>query len=301
MYHHIHKDNSKFHSLHFDKFQKQIKFLKKNYNILTPSEFYKKLDKKIFDNRDCVLTFDDGYISQYNLAYKYLNKLNIKAFYFPITSQIHNSDLHLVNKVQLICNYSKNKQEILNEIKKNISGNNLKIFKNNHKKNNKLPSSYDDAITSTIKNLLQKLLSSQIRNKIVNILFKKYIDVRKEHKKFYMSIRQLLQIKKDGNDIGIHTHNHYWLSSLSKQKQQEEIKKSYNYLLKKKLINKTQWSFCYPFGDYNKDTVKILEKMNCKAAFLTGNQLTYTKSKPLMIKRLDCNMIFPIKKIKRYS
>ncbi len=296
MYHHIHKDNSKFHSLHFDKFQKQIKFLKKNYIILTPSEFYKKLDKKIFDNRDCVLTFDDGYISQYNLAYKYLNKLNIKAFYFPITSQIENSDLHLVNKVQLICNYSKNKEEILNEIKKNISGDNLKIFKNNIKKINKRPSSYDDAITSTIKNLLQKLLSGQIRNKIVNILFKKYVDVRKDHRKFYMNIRQLLQIKKDGNDIGIHTHNHYWLSSLNKKKQEEEIKKSYSYLLKNKLITKDQWSFCYPFGDYNKTTLKILESMNCKAAFATGNKLTKFNSESLEIKRLDCNKIYPISK-----
>ena len=249
-----------------------------------------------------MLTFDDGYASQYNLAYRYLNKLNIKAFYFPITSQIQNSNLHLVNKVQLICNYSKNKQKILDEIKKNIYGNNFKIFQESHKKINKRPSSYDDAASSLIKELLQKSLSRKIRNKIVKILFEKYVFDTKGHKKFYMGLKQLLKLKRDGNEIGIHSHNHYWLSSLSKQKQQEEIKKSYNYLLKKKLINKTQWSFCYPFGDYNKDTVKILEKMNCKAAFLTGNQLTYTKSKPLMIKRLDCNMIFPIKKkIKRYS
>ena len=46
MYHHIHKDSSKFHSLNADKFKKQINFLKKNYSILTPSEFYKKLKKK---------------------------------------------------------------------------------------------------------------------------------------------------------------------------------------------------------------------------------------------------------------
>jgi len=136
----------------------------------------------------------------------------------------------------------------------------------------------------------------------VKILFEKYVVNTKEYKQFYMSLKQLLKLKKDGNEIGLHTHNHYWLSSLGKQKQQEEIKKSYNYLLKKKLINKTQWSFCYPFGDYNKVTLKILKKLNCNAAFLTGNQLTNTKSKPLMIKRLDCNMIFPIKKkIKKYS
>lgn len=297
MYHHIHKYSSKFHSLHFDKFKRQINFLRKNYNILTPAEFYKKLKKKKFNKKDCVLTFDDGYTSQYNLAYKFLNKFNIKAFYFPITSQIQKSDLHLINKVQLICNCSKDKQKILDEIQKNIDQKKFKVLHENLKKTNKRSPSYDDATTSLIKNLLQKSLSHKIRNKIVKVLFEKYVPDTKKNKHFYMNLKQLLKLKKDGNEIGLHSHNHYWLSSLSKQKQQEEIKKSYNYLLKKKLINKTQWSFCYPFGDYNKDTIKILNKMNCNAAFSFGNQLTNTKSKPLIIKRLDCNMIFPIKKI----
>ena len=48
MYHQIIKNNKfNVYGLNIKKFEKQILYLKKNFNILTPKEFYKKIEKKI--------------------------------------------------------------------------------------------------------------------------------------------------------------------------------------------------------------------------------------------------------------
>ena len=291
MYHHLHNTRTNFNSMKFSKFKKQINYLRKKFNILSPKEFYKKIKSNNIRENDCVITFDDGYISQYRLAHSLLHKLNIKAFYFPITSLINKKKLHSINKIQLICNSCKDKNKLLNILMKYLD----KKYKNLLYKNLKVKIfSYDDQIVRAIKNLLQKLLPFNEREKIIKILFKKFVKSNIEKKQFYMKISHLKRLKKRGNEIGVHTDNHFWLSSLKKEKQENEIKKSYKFLLKNKLINKYQWSFCYPYGDYNGKTLRILKKMNCDIAFTTHNQLTDLDTKLLEIKRLDCNEIYPI-------
>ena len=104
-----------------------------------------------------------------------------------------------------------------------------------------------------------------------------------------MNDDHLLKLKSDGHEIGLHTLNHFWLSKLSKKEQFTELTKGLKLLKRKKLINK-KWSCCYPFGDYNKETINILNKLNCKAAFTVKNKSQDINSfKKLEINRLDCN------------
>lgn len=64
-------------------FKSQIEWLKKNYKILNPKEFYDFLDgKKDIDQHSVVITFDDGFISSYNAIQNFLNPLDIKVFFF---------------------------------------------------------------------------------------------------------------------------------------------------------------------------------------------------------------------------
>ena len=76
-YHNIPKEFS-------NNFEKQIVFLKKNYNILTPSDFEKIIIKKKCKGKNILFTFDDGYKSIKNKAFSILDKHKIKSIFFVI-------------------------------------------------------------------------------------------------------------------------------------------------------------------------------------------------------------------------
>lgn len=71
-------------------FEKQIEYLHSNgYIPLFFSEFYDILaNKKPIDEKYVVLSFDDGYVSNYDLAYPILKKYNMKANMGLVTSFI---------------------------------------------------------------------------------------------------------------------------------------------------------------------------------------------------------------------
>ena len=72
-----------------------------------------------------------------------------------------------------------------------------------------------------------------------------------------------------GMYLGGHGDKHFLLHILDKQKQKKEIISSYNFL--KNLHNNKNFNFyyCYPHGSYNKTSISILQKLNCKFSVTT--------------------------------
>ena len=68
--------------------------------------------------------------------------------------------------------------------------------------------------------------------------------------------------------IGSHGYDHYWLGSLSKEKQEFEIKKSIEFIASVG-GDIDNWSICYPYGNYNDDTINILKQNGCKLGLTT--------------------------------
>ena len=132
MYHYIRdfqKTNyPKIKGLDVKSFENQIKYLTSKFNILDPFEIRKAIEEeKSFSNKDCWLTFDDGYIDHYEYALPILNKYNIKATFFPpIISTIHN-DILDPSKIHFILASIKDDVNIVNYIKDAY----LKICKEN--------------------------------------------------------------------------------------------------------------------------------------------------------------------------
>ena len=58
------------------------------------------------------------------------------------------------------------------------------------------------------------------------------------------------------------------MNKLNKEKQFKEIKDSINFFKKIEVYNEN-FSFCYPYGGFNADTIKILKKFNFKYALTT--------------------------------
>jgi len=113
MYHHIlpdevnrnYRNNSAVISL--EAFREQMKYLyENNYNTITMREleefiYYKRPLHKSKNNISVLITFDDGYLSNYVWAYPILKNYGFKATVFSITSAIPEKSIEVINPDKL--------------------------------------------------------------------------------------------------------------------------------------------------------------------------------------------------------
>lgn len=90
MYHHLDKQINNNTVISPENFEKQINTLKENgYNSITAQELYDYLNGKTeLPKNPVLITFDDGYLSNYEKAYPILKKYNMHAEIFVITSHV---------------------------------------------------------------------------------------------------------------------------------------------------------------------------------------------------------------------
>ncbi|MCH7323302.1 polysaccharide deacetylase family protein [Solibacillus sp. MA9] len=90
MYHHLEKNLNNNAVISPENFENQIKYLKvMGYNTITAQQLYDYLNGSIqLPQNPVLITFDDGYLSNYEMAYPILKKYNMHAEVFVITSRI---------------------------------------------------------------------------------------------------------------------------------------------------------------------------------------------------------------------
>jgi peptidoglycan/xylan/chitin deacetylase (PgdA/CDA1 family) len=267
-------------------FEKQIIYLKSNYNIIDPSLI---LDANYLPrDKDVILTFDDGYRDHFDYVYPILKKYNLSGIFFLSTAVLHNKAL-LVNQIQhllaflpldllydeLIC--------LLNQSYTEDEVDNL-VFDYSKE------SRYDDARTIFIKKILQFVLPDEIRIGLVKSLFKKHIPLNENDfiDYLYLSKNQIEEMKNNGMYFGAHTFSHPHLAELNYKNQLIEIQRSIDDLAG---IGISSDFFCYPYGSYNDDTMKILFNLGVKFAFTTDPKECRSLDSNFSIPRLDCNDI----------
>lgn len=85
--------------LPIDAFEKQLYFLKSHhYKTLTLKEFEMYKKKKKFPRKSVLITMDDGYQSNYDLAFPLLKKYNMNAVVFYIGSNQDGSNKQYMSK-----------------------------------------------------------------------------------------------------------------------------------------------------------------------------------------------------------
>ena len=273
MYHYVKKSISpkfkKLNYLNFKNFQEQLNYLEKKYNIIDPAILYD--DKKNLPEKSCLLTFDDGYKDHIRFVFPELKKRRIKGLFFPTGNCTFDMEVLDANLIQHILAVTKNinklKKEIINiclelDISKKELDEKYLLYTDKSKHSLSKPKNrWDFKEVIFLKRLLQFGLKDHIRKKIIYILFKKYIkiNIQNFHKNFYLNTDDIKRLLDNEMSIGSHTYNHYWLGTLSKDKQEKEINLSVEFLNHFQ-ISKKKRIMCYPFGSYNKDTLKIMKK-----------------------------------------
>ena len=89
MYHHVNEYKGDMVTISPVDFEKQMAYLKDNFNTIYLSELLSYLKKgKGLPPHTCVITFDDGYYDNFVYAYPILKKYNLKATIFAISSRV---------------------------------------------------------------------------------------------------------------------------------------------------------------------------------------------------------------------
>jgi len=247
-------------------FKKQVEYLKKFYNIITLEQLvgYYYIGKKL-PNNSVVITFDDGYKTNYNLAFPILKELNIPVTIFLATDFIENKNFLWVDRLEYAINCTQ-----LNNFKVEINKYRVDYKINNY--NNKLKCVKEckatlkqfsiekiEEIVTEIENRLDKNLATA--SQIPNI----YLPLE------WSEINVMLASKLIS--LGNHTHKHAILTKCTDGEVKNEL------LLSRKIIKEQTGSdpkyFCYPNGqarDFSQRTKEILQEQgfNCGITTISG-------------------------------
>lgn len=201
-------------------FEKQLLFFKKHFNLCYPNEFFLNPSS---EKPSLLLTFDDGYKDNYDIAFPLLRKHEFCAIFFVSTKPIIENDFLFHDKLRfLICFgiLNENFEDLLSRLNRGENGineNDLKMVEN---------------------------------------LFIKH----RPNCRLMMSPQELKEISENGLILGNHTHAHANLKFLQKENQQLELKMSN--LILKEISNKEVNAIAYPNGLYNNETLKLIKKMD---------------------------------------
>ena len=225
-------------------------YLKKCENVI-PLKNLININKK---KDGTIITFDDGFKNNYNVAYKILKKYNLPATFFICPGMISKKKLFWVDLIESYINQTKIKKFTVYLKKKHIFETHsikAKIFTCEQIK--KYCKNINNREKDTfIKNLKKRL---KIKNLKIN---------KKIHETLSWNDLNIM-IKNNKIDIGLHSFKHEILSMLEKKELKKNIKKSLNLIYNKTKV-KTILA-AYPEGQknhYNNNIIKNLKNFGIK-------------------------------------
>ena len=274
-----------------DLFDKQLEFFSKNFNVLSMEETIEIFSGGggNFKPNSLLLTFDDGYYCHYSAAYPILKKHNMQGSFFIPAKVLDKKDKLLsTNKIHLLL-ASTDINEIYGElysilVKKGFC-NPEELMKKYLTMNR-----YDDHKTVFIKTILQNLDPLELRENLVDELFKKFVDCDEAEiaKSFYMNKEQIKQMQNDGMYIGLHGYRHDRLGNMTNSEIKEDIDKALD--ICNEFINPNCWVMNYPFGHANQNVVDYVSKKGACFGITTEPKIANLNyDNKYLLPRLDCN------------
>ena len=301
MYHYVRDlKNSRYpdiKGLDINLFKEQVNYMRKHYHIITMEEVIYSIDNQVkIPNKSVLLTFDDAYSDHYNNVFPILDKYKLQGSFYTPAKAITEHTVLDVNKIHFILASIEDKINLVNDLKELV-----KVYKKEYQLEDfdyyytKLAqaSRMDTKDVIFIKRLLQVELVEDLRIKIVDILFEKYIGMSESSfsRELYMNEEQLKHMLRSGHHIGNHGYNHYWWNSLNEKEMGEELDLSIGFL-EKLGVDMNNWTACYPYGSYDDQSIKMLKERGCKLAITTEvNIATTNKDTRFIMPRLDTNDI----------
>lgn len=197
-------------------FEKQISFLKKNFKFCYPEEFF---EGKCETGVNLLITFDDGYKDNYDIAFPILKKHGIPTIFFVATNYIDGENWLWHDKARYLATKGivpiGEVESYLRKMNRGYAVDKEFIMKVEDSFSGKLP------------------------------------------KRIMMQWQEVGQLLDNGFKVGSHTFSHAIMSSLSEEEQEKEVFDSINEIKLNTSISCEH--FAFPNGLYNSTTLQLLQ------------------------------------------
>lgn len=297
MFHHFH---NQMHlpaqgSISEKEFKDMLKWLQKNYSLVGASTYKKRFEEGKLSSSDICLSFDDALKCQYDIAIPVLEEFGLDAFFFVYSSVFDSNPDYLEIFRLFRTSEFKNIDDFYFYFFKIVEHLDTGQYKKHHsiyKRKNYLSgySFYSDN-DKWFRYLRDQYLGPEKYKEIMKtMILNKGFDIKKAMKDLWMTEDDLRNINKLGHIIGLHSYSHpTQMSKLSREDQEREYSKNKDHLSQITGIPIKVMS--HPCGDYNIDTLQILEKMGITMGF-RSNMLVNEINSSLEIPREDHANVF---------
>ena len=261
MYHGIIKDPLMVHDWCFvdeHSFHMQIEYLRKHFEIISLSEAVGRMGKGEIKRPTAVITFDDGYQNNYDVAFPILWREKIPATIFLATGLINTNDTVWYGRINLALAKTRRSSIEWNGFKFDLSTLNLKA-----------------KASAALQGSLKRLPHPQLMAEVSTVILK--LEDDPEGSIGMGSSFRMLDKKAIGEmaasaliEFGAHTHHHAILSHLSSGERVNEIRQSIDTVYE--LTGHPCKYFAYPNGraeDYDSETIKDLKTYGIQIAVTT--------------------------------
>ncbi|MAN80232.1 MAG: polysaccharide deacetylase [Rhodospirillaceae bacterium] len=274
------------------RFERQLDHIQANYNPVSLARVIAARDGgEPLPENPLVLTFDDGYKDHYQHVFPALLRRGLTGAFFPPTSVVYARDILDVNKVHFV---------LASQDDPHPLGEAIDAAVLDHRETHDLdtPEAYraclakaddfDPAEVIYVKRMLQHGLPEDLRREIADALFRQFVsnDPKDFADTLYMNRDDLAALAAAGMEIGSHGDAHPWLNTLPAEAQRNDIESSLR-LIDDLGIARDGFLFCYPYGAYNDDTLKILTDLNCGAAVTSDRRVALLSDPILTLARID--------------
>lgn len=285
LYHQVVDDSTRFLNKgpvvhhHVKHFEREMKFLSRNYHLASLDEAVDTISRgQGFSRPTVVVTFDDGYLSNYTLAYPVLRKYRVPATIYLATELISTNLRTWTDQIEWALLSTHRDQIELPE----LFGNESIRLKNGHDK---------ELANVKIAQALKSIPDAERRIRLKELFSVLDVDADSPGDRMMLDWKEVLEMSKNGITFGSHGHGHPILSRLPVEDAKQDICVS-KHIMEEKLGQQVK-HFAYPNGrveDFSED----LRAYCCQIGFKSVATVIYGtneagESDPFALKRIGAN------------
>ncbi len=275
-----------------DNFDKQIRFLKKKYDVISLSEAHHLMQDKWQKGSYAVITFDDGFRNNYTDAYPVLKNNKVPATFYVCTNYIAQNKMLWTEVVTALLTFTKKDQIQLNLKKPEIFT--LNSMKDVEKTSLKIRR-YLKTSTISEKNRILKELQKQCDD-VINPLEQDADRYR------FMNWNEVREMADNNMEIGSHTENHILLNMADAETTFKELKNSKATLERE--LKRTCLHFSYPNGgaeNYSQEHIWQLRQLGYHSAATQIKGFNNKDTDVFQIRRINISRDMSLAVFKAYT
>lgn len=273
MYHHF-RDNQKHivgqGSISAETFNDMLDFYGKDHNIIGAGEFLQKSEAGTLSPADVCLTFDDGLLCQYDVAYPVMKDRGLTAFWFIYTSPLDG----VIEKIELYRHFRFSKfsdiEDFYSAFFNIVAANDPEAMAAIHSFD---PDQYLKEFPFYTPNdkrfryMRDRVLGVSKYNMTMDKMLETYqYDIEKNSQILWLNADHIKNLRRQGHIIGLHSYSHPTVMS-----DKSYLEQSREYTTNKRqlesVLNEKITAVSYPCNSYNSDTLKCMRELGIRIGF----------------------------------